>query len=135
MSDQQLTDWFPGYMKPARVGEYEHQSRGRNSNREWMPWGRHVARRLWWNGERWLFRKGGDESLYQPFADGGEDFRWRGLASDPAKPERKPREWLRWATVMKETGEATWFCESRREARNLRDPDESVIRVRITEVL
>lgn len=69
MSEQELTPWFPGDVKPVRVGLYQ---------REWD-----LAANLndpdYWDGKQWRYNGPGG------WRAGRQDRRWRGLASDPAK--------------------------------------------------
>lgn len=68
-----LTRWFPGDVKPARVGLYEL--------RRWvMPLLRAgtIANCAHWDGERWCF--GLDRSVS---VDVTSEDAWRGLAEQP----------------------------------------------------
>lgn len=75
-SKPKLTPWFPGGVKPARVGIYE---------REWPDLiGPFYAR---WDGFYWgLSRKTVDEAIgaIDHWEIAHPDRRWRGLASNPA---------------------------------------------------
>ena len=79
MSTQQLTDWFPGDVKPVRVGVYEVQDEGG------------VGKFSEWNGEHWglrtnILRFASDWSnpVYRGFKPtANQRLKWRGLAADP----------------------------------------------------
>jgi hypothetical protein len=130
-----VTDWIPGHIKPVREGVYEMRS----FDPKYGPIMCIDVRRLCWLDGRWRYLEGPGESLFQPDADGGRDFQWRGLASDPAQPadpKREPREWMRWAVLI-DGGLTAFTYPTRRWARSAARGSQTsarVIRVRVTEI-
>ena len=69
-----LTPWYPGHVKPVRVGVYERKYRNINDNSVYSRW----------NGEKWFCG-----SFHVHFAE--EDMEpssyqslpWRGIAKEP----------------------------------------------------
>lgn len=130
-----VTDWFPGHIKPARIGAYEGEFLG---DGEWQSGDGDFC----WTGASWRYRynKGGSVGVWidlRLVIKQGR-LRWRGLASDPtapAKPKREPLSVLCWAHAKGDR--ITWIGQPyapRATLRELRYPGERVIRVRVTEV-
>jgi hypothetical protein len=78
-TEQQLTPWFDGSVKPVRKGVYERFGEG---------WG--LSDFALWDGRRWMCGhetpEGADslvmwESMFQPH-HGDTDFQWRGLTKE-----------------------------------------------------
>ena len=78
-----VTEWFPGHIKPVRVGVYQLESGSRNE----------IGYQLW-DGKGWGFwcrsPAEAERDAGQYAADDFQNDRWRGLASDPAKVQAKP---------------------------------------------
>ena len=77
-----LTEWYPGHIKPVRVGVYE---------RDYGPTENGESIFCHWNGKRWSW--GGNSvddvqramSVVKEISSGRQSLPWRGLASDPEK--------------------------------------------------
>jgi hypothetical protein len=68
-----LTPWFPGHIKPLRVGVYERQRAA-----FWTIFS-------YWDGKRWGFNHdtAADALRDRKFHSYSQGMPWRGLASDP----------------------------------------------------
>ncbi len=77
MSKQKLTPWFRADVKPVRVGFYE---------RQWnvAGWSREQCLGYW---DGWCWRYVGKNREIEDVAYSNR--RWRGLAYDPSKGEKK----------------------------------------------
>jgi hypothetical protein len=71
MNDQQLTPWFPHFVKPVRVGYYQVCWEGRPRE---LAFGGLPA---WWDGKRWCHNH---DNNFPMFA---QKRKWRGLAHEP----------------------------------------------------
>jgi hypothetical protein len=73
------TPWFPGHVKPARVGVYERNG----------PAGTHS----YWTGKFWMLGAWGADAaadwdewpLNAPLSSGWQDLPWRGLTTKDGK--------------------------------------------------
>jgi hypothetical protein len=94
-----LTPWFDGDVKPARVGVYERRYPNPNPNRY-----------SYWNGLWWMFSGATIEGAasVERTVSTCQDAAWRGLAEDPtatASPESEswtPEEWERIVALAQE---------------------------------
>ena len=71
---EKLTEWYPGHIKPVRVGVYQRL------------YGRVVVGFAYWNGRNWHQGEGhitGALSWVKYPTPGLPDLMWRGLAQDP----------------------------------------------------
>lgn len=142
-SEDDVTPWFDGSVKPARPGVYEREMRIVRDDGTVSTWA--AAPPAAWDGSKWV-RGDGSVSAYQPWEDDGADFRWRGLARDPsatakpAKPAREPIAVDAWAVW---SDDAT-LCHPLRDVVRTREHARAiaangvglrVIRVRVTEVI
>lgn len=65
------TPWFPGDVKPVRVGWYQ---------REYTGTGDVIDTPDWFDGEKWYLGMRGGKSTLPAFTQGR---RWRGLTKEP----------------------------------------------------
>lgn len=75
------TEWYPPYIKPARIGWYEVKTRYPDS---------FVGKYRYFNGRgwRWDGDMGNIGSTRYEAAFGDEHDRWRGLANNPKKGKK-----------------------------------------------